>query len=57
MMVVIKNLMQGEYELPTTYGKQAWRLFLQLDKAEDCLVIRNFIAAVDRCEFQLKLQA
>ena len=57
VMAEIKNLMEEEYESPTSYGKRAWRLFPQLDEAQEGLVVGNFIGGVDRCEFWLKLQA
>ena len=57
VMTEIEGLMQGEYESPAKYGKRAWRLFLQLDEAEESWVVKNFIAGVDKCEFRLKLQA
>ena len=55
----LEDLMQGEYESPTAYGKRAWRLFLQIadEDSDESWVVENFIAGIDRCEFRLKLQA
>ena len=57
VMAEIEGLMQGEFELPGTYGKRAWKLFLLVDEEDEHWDVENFIEGIDRYEFRRKLQA
>ena len=54
--VRLEGLTQGEYESPTTYGKRAWKLFLQASEVEEHWAVRRFIAGVVDEEFWCILQ-
>ena len=57
VMAEIEGLVQGEFELPGTYGKRAWKLFILVDEEDEHWVVEHFIEGINRREFRRKLQA
>ena len=56
-MLKLDARVQGRYESPTTYGKRAWKLFLQVDEDEESWVVRKFINGIRDEEFWRILRA
>ena len=56
-MLKLDARVQGRYESPTTYGKRAWKLFLQVDEDEESWVVRKFVNGIQDEEFWHILRA